>query len=91
MSKKEMVRKIEELKNLEDLINRAKTQAESIKDEIKAEMIANDTEEMFVENYIVRFTSITTNKFDVSGFKKLYPSMWSEWIRTVNSRRFSIS
>lgn len=91
MSKKEMVRKIEELKNLEDLINRAKIQAESIKDEIKAEMIANDTEEMFVENYIVRFTSITTNKFDVSGFKKLYPSMWSEWIRTVNSRRFSIS
>lgn len=91
MSKKDMVKKIEELKNLEDLINRAKAQAESIKDEIKAEMIANDTEEMFVENYIVRFTSVTTNKFDVSGFKKLYPSMWSEWIRTVNSRRFSIS
>ena len=91
MSKKDMVKKIEELKNLEDLINRAKAQAESIKEEIKAEMIANDTEEMFVENYIVRFTSVTTNKFDVSGFKKLYPSMWSEWIRTVNSRRFSIS
>lgn len=91
MSTREMVRKIEELKNLEDLISRAKAQADNIKDEIKAEMIEKDTEEMFVENYIVRFTSVTTNKFDVSGFKKLYPSIWSEWIRTVNSRRFTIS
>ena len=46
---------------------------ESKKDEIKAEMTARNVEEMTVSCFKVRYTTVTTNRFDSTAFKKTHP------------------
>ena len=58
MTKNEMIKKIEELQELETFIEEIKAEAETIKDSIKAEMLDRDIEELAAGQYIVRWTSI---------------------------------
>ena len=91
MSANEITTKIESLRELEELIEEAKVEAESLRDEIKAEMTARGTEEMTVGQYIVRFTSILSNRFDTTGFKRAYGELYKEYTKQIASRRFTIS
>lgn len=92
MTNTEMIKKIEDLNKLEELIEEAKAEAETIKDDLKAVMLANDTEEMDVDGkYIIRWTSVTSNKFDSATFKKTLPDVYKAFLKQSMSRRFSIS
>ena len=52
MTKNEMIKKIEELQELETFIEEIKAEAETIKDSIKAEMLDRDIEELAAGQYI---------------------------------------
>lgn len=87
----EMVSKIEQLQELEELMAEAKAEAEKLKDELKDEMYKRNVEEMTIGKYIVRWTETISNRFDTANFKKLFPSMYKDFTKEVSSRRFSIS
>lgn len=91
MSANEITTKIESLRGLEELIEEAKTEAETLRDEIKAEMLNRNTEELTAGQYIVRWTSVLSNRFDTTGFKKLYGDLYKEYTKQIASRRFTIS
>ena len=91
MSANEITTKIEALRDLEELIEEAKAEAEALRDEIKAEMLSRNTEEMSVGQYIVRWTSVLSNRFDTTGFKKMYADLYKEYTKQSASRRFTIS
>lgn len=91
MSTKEITAKIEELKELEALLEEVKAEAEAIRDEIKQQMIAEDTEELNAGQYIVRWTSVLSNRFDTTAFKKVMPELYKAYTKQVSSRRFSIA
>ena len=91
MSTIEITSKIEALKELEALIEEAKTEAETLRDEIKAEMLNRDTEEMEAGQYIVRWTSVLSQRFDTTGFKKAHGDLYKDFIKQTASRRFSIA
>ena len=91
MSTIEITTKIEALKELEDLIEEAKAEAESLRDEIKAEMLNRDTEELTAGQYIVRYTTVLSNRFDSTAFKKVMPDVYQAYTKQTSSRRFSIS
>ena len=91
MSTTEITSKIEALKDLESLIEEAKAEAEALRDEIKTEMLNRDTEEMEAGQYIVRWTSVLTQRFDTTAFKKAMPDVYKEYTKQVSSRRFSIA
>ncbi len=86
-----MISKIEQLKELEQLIEEAKAEAEEIKDEIKVEMFKRSIDEMKVGKYIVRWTEVLSNRFDSTAFKKMFPQVYKDFTKQVASRRFSIS
>ena len=86
----QIVSKIEQLKELEELIEEAKSEAEKLKDSIKDEMKRRNTEEMKVGKYIVRWTEVLSNRFDTTAFKKLFPEVYKEFTKVVSSRRFTI-
>ena len=90
MSTVEITSKIDALKDLETLIEEAKAEAEALRDEIKAEMLSRNTEEMEAGQYIVRWTSVLTQRFDTTAFKKVMPEVYKEYTKQVSSRRFSI-
>ncbi len=92
MSTNEIVTKIEELNEWEQLLEEAKEQVESIKDMLKEVMMRNNTEELDVAGkYIIRWTSVTSNKFDSATFKKELPEVYKAYLKQTLSRRFSIS
>ena len=91
MSNIEITGKIEALKDLESLIEEAKAEAEALRDEIKTEMLNRNTEEMEAGQYIVRWTSVLSQRFDTTAFKKVMPDVYKEYTKQVSSRRFSIA
>ena len=91
MSTIEISAKIAELQELEVLIEEAKAEADSIRDEIKAEMLNRNTEEMEVGTHTIRYTSILSNRFDSTAFKKAMPELYKAYTRQTSSRRFTIS
>ena len=91
MSTTEITSKIEALQELEALIEEAKAEAESLRDEIKAEMLKRDTEELTAGQFIIRWTSVLSNRFDSTAFKKVMPDVYKAYTKQVASRRFSIS
>ena len=91
MSTIEITSKIEALKDLESLIEEAKAEAEALRDEIKSETLNRDTEELEAGQYIVRWTSVLTQRFDTTAFKKVMPDVYKAYTKQVSSRRFSIA
>ena len=91
MSKNELVSKIEKLQEWEQLIEEAKAEAESLRDEIKQEMLRQETEELEAGAYIIRWTSVLSNRFDTTGFKKVYGDLYKAFTKQTASKRFSIS
>ena len=91
MSTIEITSKIETLKDLESLIEEAKAETEALRDEIKSEMLNRNTEELEAGQYIVRWTSVLTQRFDTTAFKKVMPEVYKEYTKQISSRRFSIA
>ena len=91
MSKNEMITKIEALREWEALMEEAKAEAEAIRDELKQTMLAADVEEMEAGAYILRYTSVLSQRFDTTAFKKVMPDIYKAYTKQVSSRRFSIS
>ena len=60
-------------------------------DEIKQEMLNRDTEEMEAGQYIVRWTSVLSQRFDSTAFKKVMPDIYKSFTKQTASRRFSIA
>ena len=91
MSKSELLAKIELLNEYETMLEELRTETEAIRDEIKTEMTEQNTEEMTVGKYIVRWTSILSNRFDSTAFKKVMPEVYKAYTKQISSRRFTIS
>lgn len=91
MSTMELTTQIEALRSLEELIEEAKAEAETIRDTIKAEMLNRDVETLEAGQYIVRWTSVLSQRFDSTAFKKVMPDVYKAYTKQVSSRRFTIS
>lgn len=91
MSTNELEMKITALREWEALLEEAKAEVEALKDEIKAEMLARNTEELTAGRYICRWTSVLSNRFDSTTFKKEHAEMYKLYTKQTSSRRFSIA
>ena len=91
MSANEMEMKIAKLQEWEQLLEEAKAEVESLKDEIKAEMLNRNAEEMTAGRYIVRWTSVFSNRFDTTTFKRENAEMYKQYMKQTASRRFSVA
>lgn len=91
MSTNELTTKIRELKELKAMAEELAAEITSIEDVIKAEMTARDTEEMLIDVFKVRWTKVTSNRFDTTAFKKTHGELYNQYVKTTESRRFSIN
>ena len=91
MSTFELTGKIEALKEWEALLAEATAEVEAIKDEIKREMERRGVEEIEAGQYIARFTTVLSNRFDTTAFKREHGEMYKMYTKQTTSRRFSIS
>lgn len=91
MSTNEVARKIRELKELQALIDEAQTEAEAIKDELKAYMMDTGADEVTVDVFKIRYATVKSTRFDTAAFKKSQPELYSQYSKTTETRRFSVA
>ena len=91
MANNELLNKIEELNSWEELLEEAKEMTEALRDSIKQEMMERDTEELECGQYIIRYTSVLSNRFDTTAFKKTYGDLYKAFTKQTASKRFSIA
>ena len=91
MSINDLENKIAKLQELEAFEKEIKDEAEALRDEIKAEMINREAEEITCGKYIVRWTNVLTQRFDSTAFKKALPDVYKAFTKQTASRRFSIA
>ena len=91
MSTKDLTAKVRSLNELEALIAEAQAEAEGIKDELKAEMINRNTEEMTVDVFKIRYKTVKSNRFDTNAFKSTHKELYNQYIKQTESRRFTVA
>ena len=91
MSINELETRIAKMQEWEELAAQATAEANAIKDSIKAEMQERNVEELAAGKYIIRWTSVISNRFDSTAFKKVHADLYKAFCKTTESRRFSIS
>lgn len=87
----ELIKKIKEVKELKRLISEAEEEVELLENEIKEEMNLRKTEELEVGTYIVRWTTVLSNRFDSTAFKRVMPDVYKIYTKQTASKRFTIS
>ena len=91
LSVKEIIAKVEELQEMEELIAEAQAEAEAIKDLLKETMNEQNTEELEVGTHIIRYTTVLSNRFDSTAFKKVMPEVYKAYTKQTTSKRFTIA
>ena len=90
MSTIELSTIIEKLKEWEAIQAEAAAEVEALKDQVKAEMNARGVEELEAGQYLARFTTVLSNRFDTTVFKREHAEMYKQYTKQTTSRRFSI-
>ena len=91
MSKMELLAKIELLNKYEAMLEELKNEADTIRNSIKAEMEAREVEELIAGQYIIRWATVLSNRFDSTAFKKEHADLYKSFTKQVASKRFSIA
>lgn len=92
MANNELLKKVELLNEYEAMIEELKAEADELKNDIKAEMEARETEELQIGQFIVRFTNVLSSRFDTKRFKEAFgEDVYKAFTKEVKSRRFSIA
>ena len=91
MSTLELTSKIAQLQEWEQIMEEAKAECDAIKDELKQLMIDRGVEELEAGEHIIRYTSVISNRFDTTAFKKAYNEIYKAFTKQSTSRRFTIA
>lgn len=91
MDKKTLIDKVRELKSLKQMADELDAEITSIEDELKAEMTAQNTEEMTVDVFKLRYKTVVSSRFDSKAFKATHSDLYEQYIKQTESRRFTIS
>lgn len=91
MSQNEIITTIERLKEWEALAEEAAAEIDSLKDTLKRFMNEQGVDEYEAGTHIIRWTTVLSNRFDTTGFKKVMPDVYKVYTKQVTSRRFTVS
>ena len=91
MRNSEIRQTVNELQNLYADLETLKSMIAEKEGLIKDEMDAREVETLDLGNVIVRFTSVLSNRFDTTAFKKDFADIYALFTKQVASKRFSIA
>ena len=91
MNKQELEQQVKELKELKLMQEELQAEIATIEDSLKAEMIAQNTDELHAGIFKIRWTTVKSNRFDSTAFKKVYAELYKQFTRVIESKRFSIA
>lgn len=90
MTERMIENRIKKLSALEEQIAQLQEQADAIKDELKADLEAKGTDELKTQNFIIRWKEIVSSRLDGKALKAAFPDVYSQFAKTISSKRFTI-
>lgn len=90
MTDRTLKTKVQRLQELQAEINNLTDQAESLKDQIKAEMNARETDELCAGTAVIRWQSVKSNRFDSKSFKTEHADLYTKYLQEQETRRFTL-
>lgn len=91
MNNQDLTKQVRELKELKQLKEELEAQITEIEDSIKAEMTERNVAEMVVDVFKIKWTPVKSNRFDTTAFKKEYSKLYEQFIKVIETKRFSIA
>lgn len=88
---KEFAEKIDEIKELEQQKKQTEEALRELKDEFKAYMEKNKTTELEVGVFTVHYVETESERFDSKAFKKDNEELYTKYLKSGTTKRFSIT
>ena len=85
----ELEAKARELRQLQALIEEAQTEAEAIKDALKAAM--GDSEAIVAGEYRITWKPVTSTRLEASALRKALPDVAARFTKETTVRRFCVA
>ena len=87
----ELTARARELKELKIMATELAEEITSIEDAIKAELTARGVDELTVDVFKIRWISVVSQRFDTKAFQANHASLYNQFVRPIETRRFSIN
>ena len=91
MSMNELNQKARDYFALQEMIAELTEQAEAIKDQMKAVMVEQSTEELNGTGWRATWHNTTTNRFDSTAFKKAHADLYQRFCKPTTGTRFTLN
>ena len=84
MSKKKLQEKVQELVSLREM-------AAKLADEIKADMDRQGVDTLEAGKHTIRWAVVKSNRFDSRAFRETYPTIYDQYTKSTEVRRFTVA
>ena len=81
--------KVAKLMALQEELDTITKQMDLLKEDIKAEMTARDTDRISTKKYSATWQSIISNRFDSVAFKKVHDDLYKMFSKSSETKRFT--
>lgn len=91
MTEKNLQKKVQEIRELQRMAEELSAEIETIRDEIKAEMLERNVDEVITGEYKITWKSVVSNRLDTAALKKALPDVVERFTKQSEAKRFCIA
>lgn len=91
MSMNELTAQVRELKELRAMRDELEAEITSIEDVLKAEMEAKGAEEMVVDVYKLKYSTVKVSRFNTAAFKATHSALYDQYTTQKEIKRFCLA
>jgi len=88
MTNRQLDNRVLKIQDLEAEIKRLEAMADSLRNEIKADMASD---EVNTGRFIIRWKEVISKRLDSTALKKALPDVWQSFSKETSSKRFTIN
>lgn len=90
MRKIEFMEKAKELKELQAMKEEIENEIEKVQQVLKRAMELDGKEEIICGMYKIRYTTVSSKRFDTTAFKEKYQTLYEQFTKPIFTKRFSV-
>ena len=91
MSKKKLQEKVQELVSLREMAAELADEIEALTDEIKADMDRQGVDTLEAGKHTIRWAVVKSSRFDSRAFRETYPTIYDQYTKFTEVRRFTVA
>lgn len=91
MGERAIENRVKKLQAIEARMKALEVEADKLKEEIKKELETRGAEELKAGNFLVRWKSVISNRFDGKTFQKEHEALYRQYVKQTEGKRFTIA